>query len=135
MAEESMPPSAVGLLGGIVFGSGVGATVGVLAGVDFGQTIAYGTGGGLLVGTLAGRLAVANRGERNLATRIVGGTGVLGFLVGVLVGIVAAWGWDGSLVAGLAVGGAAGLTHGLLLGGVLTQTIGNSVRSTPESGA
>jgi hypothetical protein len=115
--DESL--AATGLVLGIVFGAGVATVAATLVDQSVAVTGGYGAGGGLVVGALTGRLAEANWGEERWPTRVIGGGGVVGLLVGVALGALVAWTGDADVTAGALVGGPAGLVHGLLVGGVI----------------
>ena len=115
--DESLP--ATGLVLGIVFGVGLASVTAVLLDQSIATTAGYGAGAGLVVGSLTGRLADANRGQEQWGTRVVGGGAVLGLVLGVVVGALVAWAQAAPLTSGMVVGGPAGLVHGVLVGGLL----------------
>ncbi len=123
MSDRTSDPTTLGAGIGLVFGAGLGTILGSLFSLSIGATTGYGVGTGLVVGAAAGRLAVANRGQTDIPVRLLGGAAVLGGLAGAPVGAVAAWTHGDSMMSGLAVGAAAGLAHGLLVGAILLATI------------
>lgn len=122
--DGDRPLSGVGLVVGAVFGGVAGAVLAGLFGTGFLALFGYGMAGGTVVGTLAGRLVAANSGEEQFAVRVVGGNGAVGLLVGAPVGVLGAWALDANLLAGLASGTVAGLSHGVAVGIVLLSARG-----------
>ncbi|WP_302080412.1 hypothetical protein [Salinibaculum rarum] len=108
---------------GLVFGGAIGMLVGLVVGTDLVSPLSYGTGGGIIVGALAGRLVRANRGEDDFAVRVAGGCATVGLFVGAGVGSVGAWAVDASLTMGAAIGAGAGIGHGLAVGSLLLSTL------------
>lgn len=116
------PLPATGLAVGLIFGAAAGSILGVVV-ADAAPTLTYGAGGGLLVGTLVGRLIEANLGEERLRVRVVGGSAVVGLFVGAVVGAVAAWSIDAGVAVGASVGAGVGLFHGALVGAALLSSL------------
>jgi len=123
MAESTQSLPGIGVVVGLVFGAALGTTTAVLLSVPTASVTGFSTGGGLVVGAGAGRLAEVNRGKANLAIRVLGGSAFFGVVIGVGIGAVAAWTADASLPTGAVIGVLVGVVHGAGVGGVLLATI------------
>jgi hypothetical protein len=102
---------------GLVFGAGVGGTVGTLLALETSLALVagFGASGGLVVGAIVGRIAAGMEGQTNWVWRATGFTLGLGLLAGALIGATVAWTVDGALLDGVLVGAASGLGYGTLL--------------------
>lgn len=135
MVESTASLSGIGVAMGLVFGVALGTAAAVVFDVPTATVAGYSTGGGLVVGAGAGRLAEANVAESDLDARILGGSTLFGVVVGTGIGGLTAWTVDASLLAGAAVGVFVGMAHGLLLGSVLLGTLRRRASAKTDASA
>jgi len=95
-------------------GAGLGLTVGLLGGLDVATAAGVGAGGGVLVGAVFARVAPTTDSRQALGSLAL----FVGLAFGGAVGMVAAWGVERDLLAGLTWGSVAGAVLGLFLAGI-----------------
>jgi hypothetical protein len=122
--------SSAGLVVGLVLGVAGAAGVALVTGGSLVVALGYGGGGGVVAGSLVGRLARANRGEPQYGVRVTGGGGVVGLAVGLAVGVVA--GVSGGTLQTVAVGAAGGLCVGVAVGATLVSVAGRETAGASD---
>jgi hypothetical protein len=117
---------------GIPLGAGIGGTAAVVTGQsgELALLAGYGVAGGLLTGMFVGQFADNYSGASDWASRVFGVAVLVSLLVGTALGLLVAWSLDAAFANGAAIGAIAGVSLGILVGGIFLT----SARTDEKSG-
>lgn len=126
VSSDHMDPTLTqyGTGAGIALGAGISATAAAVAGVEstLGLIIAFGVGGGLVVGCTAGQYGHESWRASRWGLRVLAVTLFVSLLVGGFLGGLSAWVLDRAVQSGIWAGGAVGGVFSLFVGTAIVLT-------------
>ncbi|MFO7792732.1 MAG: hypothetical protein R6W73_07120 [Candidatus Saliniplasma sp.] len=109
---------AMGFSMGLIFGGGVWLATSVMLGTEFTVFLIQGVGAGIIIGSACALGLIKGWFGRKEALVMPFGMG-WGTMVGIVIGLLAAWSVDLSYLTGFSVGASAGFISGLLIASML----------------